>query len=154
MSSHVDEYISLHQYGLSLQRPLFQCMETLFLTSSSLLSCFLNTSFIQSNWFPSSDKYHRDLSFFKVFFSVNYCNSWLSFSIFLMNIIEWCFKLFTNIFLKKILDAERITLWALNFWPSTLVRVTSQNLLSLIYIWAWQRYFWNRSVLAFVCHNC
>ena len=58
---------------------------------------------------------------------------WLSFSIFLMNINEWWFKLFTNSFLKKILDAERITLWASNFRPSTLARVTSQNSLSLIF---------------------
>ena len=44
---------------------------------------------------------------------------------------------FSHRFLKKILDAEQITLWALNFWPSTLARVTSPNSLFLIFIWAW-----------------
>ena len=34
--------------------------------------------------------------------------------------------------MKKILDAERITFWALDFGPSTLAIVTSQNSFSLI----------------------
>ena len=79
---------------------------------------------------------------------------WFCKSFFPMNIKGWWFKSFTNIFLKKILNAERINLWALNCRPSTLDRVTSQNSLALIFIWTWQKCLWNWSILGFVCHNC
>ena len=52
MSTPADEYNSLHQYEQSyidFQKPLLQCMQTLF----------LNSSFIQSKQFYSSDKYHK-----------------------------------------------------------------------------------------------
>ena len=95
-----------------------------FFFTFNLTSLILLNSFIQSKQYYSSYKYHKQLHLvsFKVFFffSIGLCNKWLSFLIFLMNINGWWFILFTNSFLNKILDAEMITLWALNFWPSTL----------------------------------
>ena len=128
-------------------------MQTLFLSSSLLLSSVLNFSFIQSEELYSSDKYRKGLNLVSLkycVFRVHKGNTLLSFSIFLLHINGFWFKLFTNNFLKKRLYGERMTLWALNFWPSTLARVISQKSLSLIFIWAWQRYFRNWSVLEFL----
>ena len=56
---------------VTLQKPLFQCMQTLFFFT--FLYNFLNNSSIQSERFYSSDKYHKGhhLVFKSVFCSVN-----------------------------------------------------------------------------------
>ena len=130
MSTPADEYNSLHKYQYSYidfsgKSHCSTARKSCFKLLLYFSSCFLNTILFNSN---SS----IPPGFFQDFFSVNWCNMWLSSSIFLMNNNGWWFRLFTNCFLKKILDAEMITLWALNFWQSTLARVISQNSVSLI----------------------
>ena len=103
---------------------VFNFFCTFHLVSSITLSFNPNSYILVINitggfiWFLSSF-----FLFFLFFFIVNQFNIRLSFSIFFMNINGWWFQLFTNRFLKKILDAEWITLWALNFWPSIYKKV-------------------------------
>ena len=122
-----DELKSLHQYEhSSIDFPgKIPCSN----------ACNLNSSILVINIKRAPPGFFFKFSFF---FQCKLCHKWLWFSIFLMNIHGCWFKLFTNSFLKKILDADRITLWALNFWLSTLARVTSQNSWSLVFMWALQ----------------